>query len=201
MGGEASGRHRTVSAGRVEDGLRLDMRVLRRRGYLVPGAIVSGKIGWARRDVCTGTVGLQMELQVAHGLLTISYSRAGQDHHEEVAIVSTPCRYGGRRYYFTCPTSGARCELLISIRGGPFVSRKAARLTYATQSEDRLARLQTARIKAEDRAFGRKGLPRPRGARKQRLRSRWIDLECRAENLFSSEVDRRFGDLAKEWPR
>ncbi len=201
MGGEASGRHRTANAGRVEDGLRLDMRVLRRRGYLVPGAIVSGKMAWERRDVCTGTVGLRMELQVAHGLLTISYSRDGQDHHEEVAIVSTPCRYGGRRYYFVCPRAGVRCELLISIRGNPFVSRKAARLTYATQSEDRLARLQTARIKAEDRAYGRKGLPKPRGARKRRLRSRWIDLECRAEDLFRSEVDRRFGDLAAEWPR
>ncbi len=201
MGGFNSGRYRTVNAGKVEDGLRLDMRVLRRRGYLVPGAIVSGRMAWERRDVCTGMVGLQMELQVAHGLLTISYSRAGQDHHEEVAIVSTPCRYGGRRFYFVCPGSSARCELLISTRGGPFVSRKASRLTYSTQSVDRLARLQTARMKAEDRAFGRRGLPKPRGARKRRLRSRWIDLECRAEDLFRSEVDRRFGELAAEWPR
>ncbi len=201
MGGFTSGRHRTVNAGRMEDGLRVDMRVLRRRGYLVPGAIVSGKMAWERCDVCTGTVGLRTELQVAQGLLMISYSRAGQDHHEEVAIVSTPCRYGGRRFYFICPRSGVRCELLISMRGGPFVSRKANRLTYSTQSEDRLARLQTARLKAEDRAFGRKGLPKPRGARKRRLRSRWIDLECRAEDLFRSEVDRRFGELAAEWPR
>lgn len=57
--------------------------------------------------------------------------------------------------------SRARCELLISIHGGPFISRKAARLTYATQSEDRLARLQTARLKVEGRAFGRGELSNP----------------------------------------
>ncbi len=201
MGGETSGRHRTVNAGRVEDGLRLDMRLLRRRGYLVPETIVSGNVGWKRRDVSSGAVCLRLDLQVAHGLLTISYCRAGEVHLEEVRVVSTPCRYGGRRYYFICPQSGARCELLISIHGGPFVSRKAARLTYATQSEDRLARLQTARLKAEKRAFGRGELPKPRGARAQRLRSRWIDLEAAAEGLFLSEADRRFGDLAQEWPR
>ncbi len=201
MGGFTSGRHRTANAGKVEDGLRLDMRALRRRGFLVPNAVVTGDISWERRGVYSASVSLRMELRPGDERLTISYSRAGVDQEETVAIVSTPCRYGGQRFYFICPRSAARCELLVSIRGNPFVSRKAARLTYATQSEDRLARLQTARIKAEDRAYGRKGLPKPRGARKQRLRSRWIDLECRAEDLFFSEVDRRFGDLAKEWPR
>lgn len=36
---------------------------------------------------------------------------------------------------------------------------------------------------------------------KRRLRSRWIDLKAAAEELFLSEVGRRFGDLARDWPR
>ena len=52
----------------------------------------------------------------------------------------------------TSSASGrARRELLVSISGNPFDSRKAAWFTYATQSEDRLSGLQRARLKAEDR--------------------------------------------------
>ena len=108
-----------------------------------------------------------------------------------MAIVSVPCCYEGERFCFICPMSGVRCELLNSAGGHPFVSRKAARLTYATQSRERLTSLQTACLKAEK-------TPALSGWRRRRRRGRRIDLEAAAEDIFLSERDRRFGDKAKE---
>jgi|SRR5271170_5400605 len=57
--------------------------------------------------------------------------------------------YGGRRGWFQCPRTGRRATKLFLPNGGRhFWSRRAYRLGYACQREDRFSRLQ----RAEDRA-------------------------------------------------
>src|SRR5689334_12670859 len=55
---------------------------------------------------------------------------------QRVQIVSTPCRFGGRRWWWLCPRTGRRCGKLYLPNGGMvFLSRGrgAYRLAYASQ--------------------------------------------------------------------
>lgn len=66
-----------------------------------------------------------------------------------VALHASPCRFGGRRWWFTCPRAGRRCAKLLLPNGAfRFGSRQAFGLAYASQRQDgigtghaRLARL------------------------------------------------------------
>ena len=71
-----------------------------------------------------------------------------------VPVTSTPCRYGGRRYYFQCRGLGCgrRCEVLYSA-GKYFVCRKCAGLLYSSQKGDRLDKIRHAKDKIGKRIF------------------------------------------------
>jgi len=192
MGGYSSGRYRTRNQGAVEAAYRLDMRALRRAGFIRPNATTSGSWGWTCRGQPSGSIGLSIWIGAqGEGEAVLSFSVNGQPSGQRVAIVSTPCRYGGRRYYFLCPASGRRCEVLCFARGA-FACRQAQRLSYHSQSEDQLGRLYRARDKARARLDGGGDRPRPRGANRERLVQRWIDLEEAADDLFAATAIRRF---------
>lgn len=195
MGGHASGRYRTRNRGAIEEALRLDMRVLRRRGFLRPGAAATGPVEWTCRGQRSGSIQLTVNLislDDAHAVLT--YSANDVPTVQRVQLALDPCRFGGHRFYWVCPVTGRRCVIL-AYAVGRFASRQAQRLTYATQSEDALDRLRLARDKAEARARGKDGHPRPRGANRQRLVQRWIELDAAWEELFEATVSRRWGHL------
>ena len=84
---------------------------------------------------------------------------------------------------------------MLAYGAGRFASRQAQRLTYSTQSEDALDRLRRARDKAEARAWGKDGQPRPRGANRERLLQRWNELDEAWEDLFGATLSRRWGHL------
>lgn len=193
MGGYSSGRTRTRNRGTVEETLRLDMPLLRRLGFLRPGAIATGPVNWTCRGERSGSIKLTVDLSSlddAHAILT--YTADGDPKVQRVQLVAEPCRFGGHRFYWLCPVTGRRCAML-AYGAGRFASRQAQRLTYATQSEDALDRLRLARDKAEARAWGKGGHPRPRGANRERLVQRWIELETAWEDLFAATVRRRWG--------
>jgi hypothetical protein len=59
------------------------------------------------------------------------------DGHE-VQVVTTPCHFGHKRYWFLCPSCGRRCAILY-----PWVCRVCASGRYESESlspEDRLMR-------------------------------------------------------------
>lgn len=97
-------------------------------------------------------------------------------------------RYGGHRLYALCPLSGRRCEVL-PIVGGVIACRQVHRLSYASQSLDRLGRL---REKAERCETQLRKLRR-RGANRLRLRDAWINAEMAFDQMLSAETMRRFG--------
>jgi hypothetical protein len=196
MGGHSSGRYRTRNRGAIEQALRLDMRVLRRRGFLQPGAAATGPVEWTRGGERSGAITLCVDLTSLddpHAVLT--YSANDKPTVQRVQLAVAPCRFGGHRFYFFCPVLTWRRCTVLAYGAGRFASRQAQRLTYWSQSEDALDRLRRARDKAEARVFGKDGHPRPRGANRERLVQRWIELDAAWEGLFAATVRRRWGHL------
>jgi hypothetical protein len=193
MGSLSSGRYRTVNRGAIEDAQWIDIRCLRRLGLIHAFANQSTFLRWSRcgEEIASAWVSVNV-LNMISGTLRISYGGLVPAFVQTVQIVSQPCRFGGHRFYFLCPATGARVEVLALV-DGRFVSRQAARLTYASQSETKLHRLYRARAKAEAKACGDDGHPRPRGRNRERLSERSWALEMAAEDLLEHECLRRFG--------
>ncbi len=193
MGGSSSGRYRTRNRGAVEHALRLDLRRLKRLGWVKPGSRVSGGLNWTVNDRPHSSIHLVVDLTNPDaGFAKLNFSSDGEPREQVIRIESAPCRFGGRRFYFCCPRTFDRCVALFG-RGGYFASRDYHRLTYHSQSEDPLARLCRQRVKAEARALGKDGHPRPRGANRERLVERWIAYEEAADDMLAVHFMRRFG--------
>lgn len=195
MGGYSSGRYRTRNRGTVEEALRLDMTTLRQKRFLMPGRSVTAPLWWTRGGERAGSITLTVNLTSlddAHAKLT--YTADGEPKAQVVQLVAVPCRFGGHRFFWLCPVTWRRCTVL-AYAAGRFASRQAQRLTYATQSADALDRLRHARDKAEARACGNDGHPRPRGGNRERLLERWIELSTAREELFDATLNRRWGHL------
>ena len=195
MGGYSSGRYRTRNRGAIEEALRLDIPTLKRKRFFQPRARVSGPIFWTRGGERSGSITLTVDLtSLDDARAVLDYTADGKPTVQRVTIVAEPCRFGGHRFYWLCPVTGRRCTVL-AYSGGRFASRQAQRLTYATQSADTLDRLRRARDKAEARAWGKDGHPRPRGANRERLFQRWNELDEAWEDLFGATITRRWGHL------
>ena len=195
MGGSSSGRYRERNRGTVEAAIRLDLRKMRRQGFLVPGAVTSGvqRWHWVATGHETGSVNVSVNLSdPVSGSVTVRFNLNGEPKVQTIDIASVPMRFGGRRYYFICPRRGTRCEVL-PLAGGVFASRQALRLTYQSQSSDRVDRLRDRALKLEKRIWPDKGKPRLRGRNRERLLDAWERADSAFESMFASDVMRRFG--------
>ena len=197
MGGYSSGRYRERNRGTVEGALRLDLRVMRRQGYLVPGAVTSGvqRWHWAATGQESGSVSVSVNLvDPVRGFVTVRFNLNGEPKVQTIDLVSVPMRYGGRRYYFICPRHGRRCEVLPSV-GGVFASRQAQRLTYQSQSADQIDRMRDRAHRLEKRLWPDKGKPTPRGRNRERLLDAWERADTAFESMFAATITRRWGHL------
>jgi hypothetical protein len=122
--------------------------------------------------------------------LILSYSTGGEARTVTVRLVAVPMRFGGFRYYALCPRTLRRCQVL-PVVGGVIACRQAHRLTYASQSMDRLDRTRERMERCEKRLAER---PR-RGWNRVKLTGKWISASEDFERLFASEAMRRFGYL------
>jgi hypothetical protein len=195
LGGYNSGRYRTKNRGAVDAAIRLDIRVLRRRGFLVPGAVTAGPVSWSRRGEEAGSVGVTVNLGNPNaGFVLINFALNGEPRTQNIPLSSEPMRYGGRRYYFLCPKAGRRCEVMPLV-GGVFASRQAQRLTYQSQSSTEIDRMQDRARRLEKRLWPDKGGPVPRGRNRERLLEAWENADTAFENMFAATVLRRWGAL------
>lgn len=196
MGGLNSGRRRSCNIGAVDQTCSLDIRQLRQRGVVRAGWIVRTVWSWRRGDADCGSVSLAACLADTHdAILTISYRVGELARTERVRLEAVPCRYGGHRFYFRCPASDRRCEVLALVNGR-FACRQHHRLTYVSQSETPLDRLGRRARRAEARVLGKDGCRRPRGANRQRLLSEWIEWSSAWDDAVEAEGLRRFGAFA-----
>lgn len=168
---------------------RLDIRALRRAGLIQPGAVAIGTQAWSRGGEDLGHASLRLDLTRADSaLLMVAYAEKDEVHRQQVAITSRPMRYGGERFYFICPETERPCEVLALV-DGVFASRRAHRLAYRSQSEDRLSRARGRADRLGARlAPGDRG--RPRAPNRQRLEGAWFEAECAFNRLFDLAMSR-----------
>ena len=181
----------------MDAAIRLDLRVMRRQGFLVPGAITSGVQRWHRVGTGqeTGAVSVTVNLADPNaGFVVVSFSLNGDPRVQEIPLASRAMRYGGRRYYFVCPKQGRRCEVMPLV-GGVFASRQAQKLTYQSQSATEIDRMQDRARRLEKRLWPDKGKPVPRGRNRERLLAAWEDADTAFESMFAATITRRWGHL------
>jgi hypothetical protein len=136
----------------LQDGLKLDLNRLARRGYI-------------RRGVKSGPVGIRWistywDEEIASGVITADMSghyegwlRLQGDFDEWITLVAHPRHFGGRQWYFLCPAMNWPVSVLWRPPGARrFRSRQAwgRQVAYRSQfsDPDNRAHLGQARIKA-----------------------------------------------------
>jgi hypothetical protein len=134
----------------LEQGLKLDINELRRRGFVRP-EVTSGLISWKHthndEDIAMGgiiaSIGREYE-----GWLRIQIGNLDQI----IALVPRPRHFGGYQWYFLCPLIKRRASVLWLLPGGGlFRSRQAwGRVAYASQflNPDNRAHIGKAKIKS-----------------------------------------------------
>lgn len=133
MGGFGSGRHTNIDC--TDDCRSIDVRSWQRQDLLRAG--LSFSCSWSRRGKSTGQINVSSE----PGAMKLSYScrvLGGDWQYLDyaVSLQTTTCRYGGKRYWFTCPAVGCGQRVAVLYLGGKyFACRKCYQLAYKSQRE------------------------------------------------------------------
>src|ERR1700760_2646340 len=138
---------------------------MRKRGMseIAPGQVVHSSLSWQwtryGEDEPWAEVEIRLELRSRSGTAWLRYdvdhfSRPTGPQEYPVSLETTPCRFGGLRWWWICPATGRRAAKLYLPNGGiRFLSRGpgAYRLPYASQRQGR-----TGRMHARSRQLYRK---------------------------------------------
>lgn len=105
----------------------LDVRWMRRHGYLVPGA--RGIIGQSLNGRPDG------QCHIVHGGAGFDVTIGGR--RQWIGLDYTPQPFGGQRAWFECPGCGERCGVLYAPRaaGSRFACRPCWGVAYQSQRE------------------------------------------------------------------
>jgi hypothetical protein len=118
----------------LQQGLKLDINLLSRRGLIVPGAATGPHgIRWVNSidEVIRGWVSADIEGET-EGLLRIQIGELDQ----AITLVTLPRHLGGRQWYFVCPVTNRRASVLWMPRGAQqFASKHAwpGKVAYRSQ--------------------------------------------------------------------
>lgn len=139
----------------IESALRLNLHRLFESGALRAGADVSSVLRWMDCDGAeVACVGFRSSLGDVEGRLTLSYCCSDRDTGERnvvecpIQLVTVPCNYGGRRWFFLCPYTHRRALKLYKWDGiDLFCHREAIRPkpTYASERVSGIDRIVSKR--------------------------------------------------------
>ena len=132
------------------DGLKkLDMRWLKKQG-LLRGS--NSNIIWT--DSFTGekdSIGIDVSMGYTDLNIRLKYTQTDfnsekRDFDYKVLLTTTPCHYGGERYWFICPltTNGKYCGRRVGVlykAGDYFGCRNCYKLTYKSRNKNRKNKL------------------------------------------------------------
>ncbi len=185
MGGIGSGAKRSMRVADVEDVLALDIRALRRLGVLRAGECIIDTVHWSKRGLRTASARLRTDLSVVErgGVMTITGTMPDGAINQHVAIEPMPSGYGGHRCYFVCPVTAERCEVLY-YAAGQFASRRAHRLSYATQNMNDLSRARCRVVRLRARLDGKATYRRPRGGNRIEMVGKLERAAIHAQALY-----------------
>lgn len=144
------------SSGKQEaDGLKkIDIRYLNKQGLLKGWR--STTLSWSRGGQSSGSVGLEVSVMGdiqkyyrdeppgepyirIHYTQTDNTSGEKKDFDYKILLVTTPCRFGGMRYWFRCPwyRNGVYCSRRVGtlyMAGDYFACRHCYDLTYTSRN-------------------------------------------------------------------
>ena len=126
-GGARYGAGRPGYRLKAENTLKVDIRVWHKRGLLWDGG--TNTWSWSRGGESAGSI----RFTVNADNIRLTYSVNGQDASQTIWTTATPCRYGGSRTWFECPTCGGRAAVLF-MRAGRFACRQCQKVSYTSQS-------------------------------------------------------------------
>lgn len=187
MGGFGSGE-RLWKKRTTESCPAIDTADLRRWGWLGADGGWTGRLTWGRGidGELTHTVGYELHVGGAGAALRLRYESArepGEAIVYRVALEATPCRYGGRRWWFRCPLSrdGVPCRRRVRkvyLCGRYFGCRHCHDLTYRSRQ----------RSDARVYALARRGLDALRPAGRQSVCE--LGVMMKALTLLRKRFDR-----------
>ena len=152
MGGFGSGSwYRWNSKNTTESQHRIDVRLLKRWGYLKGDSLSIGRWSWSRNGEQAGSVGFRVDSD--HMVLNYRHRNLGGEWEaieQHIHLDRTPCNYGGFRRWFLCPRCSRRVLVLYGA-GKYFLCRHCHRLTYSSQQENFADRMMSKARKIRTR--------------------------------------------------
>jgi hypothetical protein len=190
---------------RLENGLKLDLNELARRGFVTPGA-ATGPIGicWTSDycgDLASGLIWADM--RESPGFFRIKIG----DFDQQIRLKTNPRHLDGRQWYFICPTTGRAVSVLWKPPGANmFRGRRAwgRQVAYVSQFSSPYHRWRRAQSKIKARLIGDLDPgewdlpPKPKWMRwrtYERLKDRFDWLEERMESELDIATMRRLRTL------
>lgn len=149
----------------VEDCLTLDLAWLMRLGPIGERQAGVGKINWHVDGQPARSAQYWLDLRNVDSARLTLYS---ETINQMIALVAVPQHFGGCRWWFRCPMTGARARTLHLPPGGDhFASRKAWGLAYRVERLDRFDRPFEKLFRTQRELNGAHGLgiglARPKG--------------------------------------
>lgn len=146
--GGRSVRSRKTRVGEVRS---IDILDLQRNEVFSKGADLSWIMSWSRDDKIIASVAYRVEVD-ENGPIALRFmysvtneeSGARKDYNEILPVVSTPCNYGGKRWWFICSlaVNGRPCQrrcriIYLSAISGHFGCRECHQLSYESRQRHR----------------------------------------------------------------
>ena len=135
------------STGKTEaDGLeKISTRFLKENGYFSSiwrSGTITWTSGWSETK---SSVSIQVSVMDDEGYLRIYYTQTDRgtgekkDFDFKIPLLTTPCNYGGKRYWFKCPwyKNGQYCGRRVGVlykNGDYFACRHCYNLTYSSRN-------------------------------------------------------------------
>jgi hypothetical protein len=184
MGGFGSGR-RPELPGTVEDCLAIDASRWMREGILRDGVVRSGLRQWGASG--QWSIAYQADASVLTVRLRYTIKNSGERFDYPISLQTTEPRFGGLRWWFTCPlsTGDKRCarrvrKLFLPPGCKYFGCRYCYSLTYQSRREDAASRALTKAQKIRVRLGGDGSIGPLFPARPKGMRN-WTYVRLKAE--------------------
>lgn len=184
MGGAGSGRHFQFGADTTDDYRSIDVRWLKRRRMLRPGA--SGSLTWSRQGEVVGSI--QIQTESGRVILKYRHKSGGDEWRNEsypVFLDATLCHLGGERQWFLCPARGCDRRVAVLYGGAIFACRHCHQLAYPSQREASHDRLIRKADRIRDKLSWEPGSANGHGMKPKGMHRRTFKRLCAEHDAYS----------------
>ena len=130
---------------------RIPVSFLKEKNYL-KASWIGGEMSWSVRGNSTGSISIDVDPENTRLRCHYTYHGDSGDIPRDynVPLDSTPCYFGGRRYWFRCPMNryGSACNRRVGVlysRSGMFGCRRCQDAAYESQQDTHTGKLSNLR--------------------------------------------------------